>query len=193
MGQGYPAIAADFVFTGARQNVNPITPPGTGRCAPTYFNTVSIGPGAISSTGTSNFGDFTATQSHCITSAPPTSVVDGIFSYDFAAGDSLFGAYTGSVTATGTPGLFNTIENLVVTGGTGRFLNASGTINTSGQLQFGMLDGKTVGNYSGKVEGLLSLPAVPEPATWMLLIMGFGAVGGALRSKKSTTPKMTLP
>lgn len=143
------AGAQSFQFTGTRENVNPITPPG-GRCVPPYFNTVTIAPGAISSTGTSNLGPFTSTQSHCISSSPPTPVSEGLFTYTFRAGDTITGTYTGNVTNSGTPGLFNAVENLVITGGTGRFTGATGMITSDGQLRFG--PGPT-GIFAGKISG----------------------------------------
>ena len=190
---GAAADAATVSISGTRENVNPLLPPGSGRCAPTYFNTVYIAPGSLSSTGSSNFGDFTSTQSHCLVSAPPTSFVDGIFSYDFLAGDSFFGTYTGTVSATGTQGLFDTIENLVVTGGTGRFLGATGTVTSGGKLQFGMLNGRLVGNYAGSVDGLLNLPAVPEPSVWGLLIVGFAATGWSMRRSYKVVQRVRSP
>lgn len=144
-----PANAQTFSFDGTRENVNPLTPPGTGRCAPTYFNTIEIAPGALSSTGTSNLGTFTSTQSHCITSPPPTDVLDGEFTYTFRAGDTITGTYTGNVAATGTPGTFLGTENLIITGGTGRFAGATGTLVGSGDLS---LAGGN-GNFSGTVSG----------------------------------------
>jgi choice-of-anchor C domain-containing protein len=33
----------------------------------------------------------------------------------------------------------------------------------------------------------VSIGAVPEPATWAMMIMGFGLIGGALRSRKAAT------
>jgi hypothetical protein len=33
--------------------------------------------------------------------------------------------------------------------------------------------------------GAISVAAVPEPATWALMILGFGAVGGAMRRRQS--------
>jgi hypothetical protein len=31
----------------------------------------------------------------------------------------------------------------------------------------------------------MEVPAVPEPATWAMLLIGFGAVGATLRSRKT--------
>ncbi|MEA1072975.1 YadA-like family protein [Sphingomonas sp. LY160] len=139
-----------LTFTGTRENVNPVAPPG-GRCVPPYFSTVNIAPGALSSTGTSNISTFTSTQSHCINSAPPTSLIDGQFTYAFEGGDTIFGTYTGDVSAIGTTGTFNAVENLVITGGTGRFVGASGSINSDGTLRFTNGNGVFEGTLSGSI------------------------------------------
>ena len=60
----------------------PLAPLGVGRCGPGR-STVSIQPGPGSSTGTSNFGDFTSTQSHCITPPVPAPFDSGEFTYNF--------------------------------------------------------------------------------------------------------------
>lgn len=39
--------------------------------------------------------------------------------------------------------------------------------------------------FSGTISG-----AVPEPATWALMILGFGAVGGAMRRRQSVAAKL---
>lgn len=145
-----PGLAQTFPFTGTRENVNPLNPPG-GRCVPPYFLTVNIAPGASSSTGTSNISNFASTQSHCITSPPPTSVVEGQFTYAFEGGDTIFGTYTGNVATTGTPGTFNAVENLVITGGTGRFIGASGTIDSNGLLRFANGNGIFQGTLTGSI------------------------------------------
>lgn len=40
---------------------------------------------------------------------------------------------------------------------------------------------------AGVFAGTISFAAVPEPATWGMMILGFGLVGGALRSRKKVT------
>lgn len=153
-----PAAAQTVKFDGTRENVNPLNPPGTGRCVPPYFNTVQIAPGALSSTGTSNLGSFASTQSHCITSPPPTQVVDGEFTYVFRAGDSITGTYSGAVAPGGTPGQFIGTENLVITGGTGRFAGASGTILETGTLAFA----NGLATFAGTVDGSITTLATTE-------------------------------
>uniref|UniRef100_UPI0035CA2869 PEPxxWA-CTERM sorting domain-containing protein n=1 Tax=uncultured Sphingomonas sp. TaxID=158754 RepID=UPI0035CA2869 len=44
---------------------------------------------------------------------------------------------------------------------------------------FGLINGST---FTGQAFA----PAVPEPATWGMMILGFGLIGGALRRRKST-------
>lgn len=182
------ASAATFAFTATRANTNILNPPGTGRCAP--LNTVNIAPGRLSSTGLSNFGSFASTQSHCIPGAPSAAnpvqpLTDGIFTYDFGGGNTFSGIYSGS--AIFNAGLITGIENLTVQSGTGFFLDATGFIASVGSLNF--VPNPTgpgfLGVFSGKLEGTLNLPAVPEPTTWGMMILGFGIVGTALRLRQS--------
>jgi choice-of-anchor C domain-containing protein len=45
-------------------------------------------------------------------------------------------------------------------------------------------DPATSGGAFGAALDNVSIAAVPEPATWMMLILGFGLVGGAMRRRK---------
>lgn len=45
--------------------------------------------------------------------------------------------------------------------------------------------GTRQGNGAGSVGGTLTIAAVPEPATWALMLMGFGAVGHSMRRRRS--------
>ncbi len=40
--------------------------------------------------------------------------------------------------------------------------------------------------FSNAVLFSTGVPAVPEPSTWMMLLLGFGAVGAALRRNRKT-------
>lgn len=148
---GTPTMAAaqSFTFEGSRENVNPINTGGA--CVPPYFRTVTIAPGALSSTGTSNLGSFTSTQSHCVVSPLPSDLVNGQFTYTFRAGDTITGTYVGSVANGAVAGQFNATENLTITGGTGRFTGATGTITSNGLLRFEAGNSFFNGNLTGSI------------------------------------------
>lgn len=48
----------------------------------------------------------------------------------------------------------------------------------------------SVYSYELVVTGLTASAGVPEPATWGLMILGFGAVGGAMRRRRSAAAKV---
>lgn len=180
-----PASAAVVAFTGTRQNVNFVNPPGTGRCAP--LNTVNISPTNPSASGTSNLGNFGLTNSHCIAGPPnPANPVraltDGEFQWDFTNGGSLFGTYAGQ--AVFDNGVVTGSELFTILGGTGRFLSASGQIQSVGILSFGLFEGRQVGIFSGTLSGEVSAPGIPEPDSWAMLIAGFGLIGAVARRRR---------
>lgn len=168
-----PAVAASF--TGQFSNDTP-TPVSNPSCASGQVY-VSFNPSNSTATGTSNLGAFGPSQSHCLT---PGQAYVGVFSFDFAAGDMFSGTTTGYMTPTDTVGVFNSFVTYMVSGGTGRFVGATGTING-----IGLLDRRPARPLNDlTLSGTLDLAAVPEPATWTLMILGFGAVSGAVRSKR---------
>ena len=80
--------------------------------------------------------------------------IAGIGSAEFVAanGDSIYATGTGQATETGTPGVFDIVENYTITGGTGRFAGASGTITLDR-----VVDTNT-GATSGVISGTIVLP-----------------------------------
>lgn len=176
-----PASAANVVFSGTRSNVDTPGLPSA-RCGARLTASIRNDPPAATASGTSNFGNFTPTMSHCITlplSATMTNVFDlGEFVFQFGNG-TLFGTYQGVIDFV-SPGNFAIAQSHVVTGGTGFFNGTTGSFKSAGQLTFPM--GRPTINQ--RFEGVLSVPGVPEPATWGMLIFGFGVIGSALRSRR---------
>jgi hypothetical protein len=171
-----PAAAATYAFTGVEMNDTP--PPAPSPLCAAGQVRVAFSPATATVSGSSNFGGFAPTMAHCLT-PPPTSYSGGVFDFAFDAGDDLFGTYSGFFTPTGVANVLNTTVNFLVTGGTGRFLDASGAFQGVGILDRSVP--RPLNNIT--LSGSLNLPAVPEPAAWMSLILGFGAAGAALRRR----------
>lgn len=80
--------------------------------------------------------------------------IAGIGSAEFVAanGDRLFAEGVGQATETGTPGVFNVVEQFTITGGTGRFAGASGSITLERVVD------TTTGATSGTISGNIVVP-----------------------------------
>jgi hypothetical protein len=150
-------LAAIAVLAGCRGDiVSPIgqSIPGISEVAPladvkevpfkgSFTGTSTVAPGrcavltnAISGTGQiTHLGRFTTAQSHCIdpTGTDPLAFTNGIFTFTAANGDTIFGTYSGDLVPTATPGLFQVDGEFTIEGGTGRFANASGGGEASGE------------------------------------------------------------
>lgn len=96
------------------------------------------------------FGQFTVSYEVDVN----LETVAGTGSAQFVAanGDSIFAAGTGQATATNTPGVFNIVEEYTITGGTGRFAGASGSITLDRQVD------TNTGATSGTIRGNIVLP-----------------------------------
>ncbi len=174
-----PATAGTTTLSGTRSNISPGGLPGL-RCAPAI--TVSFAPDALAASGTSNLGNFSYIASHCIAGMPPGPYSDGLWEWTFAGG-TLSGTHDGLLTATMVPFQFNVLETLLVTGGSGVFAGATGMLTATGTVTFGELDGNFVSFGEANFRGEVTAAGIPEPATWAMLVAGFGAVGVASRRR----------
>ncbi len=172
------ASAADFAFTGSLFNNNPAPAPNPA-CAPGTV-LLQFNPGNSLQNNLSNFGSFVSTSSHCIGGFPFATWSNGSFLWSFEQGDTLFGTTSGNLVPTAQAGLFDAFYTFVATGGTGRFINATGAIDAVAQVDSRFPPTTNAGVLSGR----LNLTAVPEPATWAMLTVGFGLVGGMARRRQ---------
>lgn len=139
-------------------------------CAPLPFQ------GIASGSGTSVFGSFTYSHTACTQGA--TGQVRGTYLIDFGV-DQFSGSFDGTAAATPTTGLFDLLFTYTITGGTGRFAGETGAFLNDG----------TVDVRGGPPSRLtFEFTPLPEPSTWAMMLIGFGAVGVAMRRRESNAP-----
>jgi hypothetical protein len=99
----------------------------------------------------------------------------------------------------GNPGIFDLVVNgssvfaaggncAICTIGNGQnqfTLNGSGITNLAFTFDTGIATARQF-----RVEGVSNVPAVPEPGTWLLMILGLGAVGFAVRRRQTTAVRL---
>jgi hypothetical protein len=169
-----PANADVLPFTGTVTGFSTLVGPDP-TCAPLPFRT-AINPS--STVGTSSLGNFTFSTSTCIALGGGSSF--GSFTMDFGNG-AFSGSFDGGSTPTDTPGISATEWLFTILSGTGRFAGASGTFEGAG-----LADARTRPTHVAiAFIGDVNAPAVPEPASWGLMILGFGAIGLVVRRRRS--------
>jgi hypothetical protein len=93
-------------------------------------------------------GRFTGTAEFVLNVCDLTYV--GSYVFTAANGDSISGPFTGTLTPTGVPGVFDNTETAFITSGTGRFANATGTFDLGGQIDL------NTGTFSLPWEGTIA-------------------------------------
>jgi hypothetical protein len=167
------ADAAVINFTGTVTGVSTLVGLDSA-CAPLQFRSL-INP--ASTVGYSTLGNFTLSTNTCLAPAGPNAPSFGTFTIDFGA-DSFNGTFNGGSNPSSTPGIADTAWAYTILGGTGRFEGALGILQAAG-----LADARTRPTHVAiSFMGDINAPAVPEPASWALMILGFSGIGLALRS-----------
>jgi hypothetical protein len=116
--------------------------------------TATITPGtppflSVSIEGTGNathLGRFTVEIPHVVNTTNRTST--GTYEFTAANGDTLTAGFTGQATLT-APGVLSVVETATITGGTGRFANATGSFTV--ERLFNQITGLTTGSFEGTI------------------------------------------
>ena len=133
--------------------------------------------------GTSTLGNFTYSHDMCFN--PLGGPFVGTFLIDFGA-DSFSGSFFGTDSPDAIAGVFDLDWTYTILGGTGRFEDASGTFTG-----IGTNDGRTRPTaVSLEFNGMIDAPAVPEPVSWALMLLGFAGIGGALRWRRGPAAEL---
>lgn len=102
----------------------------------------------IDATGeASHLGKFTLAIPHLVNTATRTAV--GTYEFTAANGDMLFADFTGQSTPTETPGVIHIVETATITGGTGRFADATGSFIA--ERLFDRIEDTTIGTFTGSI------------------------------------------
>lgn len=116
--------------------------------------TATITPGtppflSVSIEGTGNathLGRFTVEIPHVVNATNRTST--GTYEFTAANGDTLTAGFTGQATLT-APGVLSIVEIATITGGTGRFADATGSFTV--ERLFNQVTGETTGSLLGTI------------------------------------------
>ena len=97
-------------------------------------------------------GSYSARYRECLDPATG-AVTEGTFTLTAANGDKVFGTYGGQAVPTADPSVVAYDDPGVITGGTGHFAGAGGTVTTAGHANM------ATGEYSGTLTGSVSRPS----------------------------------
>jgi hypothetical protein len=120
----------------------------------------------------------------------PLAAISGDFT-DIAVNN---GVYAFGVPGSLTPGAFSDVDyyNAASSGPLGPGGFEAGPIGDFGPQLYSGAEAAPVfapGTYALS-QGTLSVTAVPEPATWSLMLVGFGALGVVLRSRRRASESL---
>jgi hypothetical protein len=135
-GAGVLSNAQEVPFKGRLEGTATITP-GT----PPFLSVLIEGTG-----NATHLGRFTVEIPHIVNAMNRTSA--GTYEFTAANGDTLTAGFTGQSTLT-APGVLSIVETATITGGTGRFADATGSFTV--ERSFNQVTGVTTGSFEGTI------------------------------------------
>ena len=193
LGLSFPAQAATTVFTETFDTYAPNQTPWNGSGVWTTGNSVDlVQSGSFALTcvgGTGNCVDLTGSSPGGLSTI--LNLAAGLYSLTFQfTGNQLDGNPTAqdirpvssfNVTFNGVT---NTITPLSNSGAVFQTFTSTYQVLTGGPVTLAFAQNAGGDQFRGSIIDSIVVTAVPEPATWALMILGFGIVGSALRRRR---------
>ena len=147
----YPAIVAMFLTVALASPVAAKEPvPFHGSLQGVETEDIQGTTALIDGSGTgiaTHLGRFTVTWEAMVNLVSASGI--GSFHYIAANGDSIFAEDVGQAEQTGTPGVVHVVEINTITGGTGRFVGATGSFIVERLID--LTTGVSFGSFSGTI------------------------------------------
>lgn len=182
----YPstANAATFVFNGTltgSQEVPPVSTPGSGTAFVTFDDVTNLL--SIQATFTNLLGTTRMAHIHC---CAPIGANAGVVTPVPSFPGFPLGVTAGSYSQVFDLTQVSSFNPAFITNNGGSVTTARQAFITGLQLNRAYFNIHTSQFPGGEIRGQL-IAAVPEPATWSLMLLGFGAIGATMRRRKVTS------
>jgi len=136
---GSLAAGEQVPFRGRLEGTFAITP-----VAPTVVFVLLTGTGEAT-----HLGEFAFTVPHFVDVSTGNGVATGAYQFTAANGDTLFAAFNGQSTPTTNPDVHHIVETATITGGTGRFADATGAFIVDRLIN--VVTSTTSGSFDGTI------------------------------------------
>jgi len=153
------AAALSGSVASAQNGFAPDRLPFRGRIAGSFTSVPTANPPVFTSSAqatgeATHLGAFTKVTSDIVNVA--TGEIAGAFTMTAASGEHLTGVYGGYFIPGATPGTFSWVLETTITGGTGRFANATGEFVFIADVHYVIVDGVVHGEYTETFDGTIS-------------------------------------